>query len=126
MKIESLKKIFAGTAALSVLVFLAALFVDTTWAIRYGMFAVLAGCNWFALSRILIGITTKKFMPAVIGFSLKFVIVVCFLLAGSLVGFEITSFLAALNTFFVALLIFGVFELGAARPAVSAQAELEG
>ncbi|MCC6546007.1 hypothetical protein IT570_02475 [Candidatus Sumerlaeota bacterium] len=100
--------------------------ISAHWAMNYGVYATLALANWFALSQLLIGITSKNFVAAATGLAIKPLLLVFLLIAAKYMGVEITSFLAALNTFFLALFGYMGFKLVRGRVVIPARMELEG
>lgn len=105
MDTSDLKKIFALTAVVSLLVFSISFQVDVQWAARYGVLSVMALLNWMALAVILSGVTKKQPWRQYTAVAVKVVLLGCLCAYGVLFGLELTSFLAALNTFFVCIFI---------------------
>ena len=126
METSDLKKTFAASAALSLAVFLVALPMNSLWAARYGTIAVLALINWFALWQLLVGITSKNLAGVVMGLAIKPLLLVFLLIVGKYMGIEISSFLVALNTFFVTLFLHVGFKLVRGKAMTPARVELEG
>lgn len=91
------------TGAVSALVTAFALLADVTWGVRYGLMSALALLNWFALSKVISGLMTKNTLDAVVGLMIKPLLLVLVLIAGKNGMIEVTSFLVAVNTFFLTL-----------------------
>lgn len=111
---DSLRKILRGTAKFTVAIALVSYPVDALWSTRYFLIGCLALLNWIALSAILGGICSKRPLEAVAGVMLKPLLLVLLLVAGKQGVIEITSFLLALNSFF--LVLFGHLIVRALMP----------
>lgn len=120
MDTTDLKQIFALTAAASLGIFAVAFPFSSSWALDYGVLAMLALANWIALSMVLQGFTRKNFVQLAGGVAVKPLLLVFLLIIAKHRGLEISSFLAAMNTFFLCVFVFLMkrsFE-GRLRPAV--------
>lgn len=120
MDTTDLKQIFALTAAASLGTFAVAFPFNASWALDYGVLGTLALANWIALAMVLQGYTRRNFVQLAGGVAVKPLLLVFLLIIAKHRGLEITSFLAAMNTFFLCVFLFLIkrsFE-GRLRPAV--------
>lgn len=104
--LKELDRVFTINAVVCLLVALLAFPFDTLWAGRYALFSVLATVNWIALSRIISGAFNAKPLELIYGIMAKPLLLALLLAAAVNGSLEVTSFLAAMNTFFVVLLIY--------------------
>lgn len=103
---QDLKRVFIGSAVLSAAVSLLSYFQDPDWATKHAVYATLAWFNWFALSKVLLGITERRVGDLVMGLMIKPLLLVTLLIVAKYMGIEISAFLLALNTFFLTLFAF--------------------
>lgn len=119
--------LFVHTAAIAVCVALLAFTrLDVLWAGRFAFFAVVATLNWYCLGAVLIGATSKPQRTSlVLGGVLGKLVCFTLLFVGAFtIGVELTSFVAAMNVFFLAALLRVLGELVAKRLGMAPRAGL--
>ncbi|MEQ8819380.1 MAG: hypothetical protein RLY93_03990 [Sumerlaeia bacterium] len=103
---RTLDALFVNTAALSFLMALASwLLIGPEWSARYCAAALFGWFNWFFLAKILLAVTSRQGLFALLWVAAKLGLIVLLLLYAIEAGLEITAFLAGFLTFFVAALI---------------------
>lgn len=100
---KDLDNVLFLTALISLVVALGALPVSWMWSGKFAGMAALALCNWIALSRIIQGAMGSKPLKLVYGMMAKPLLLTLLLVLAMNGSLEITSFLSAINAFFVAL-----------------------
>ena len=114
LDLADLKRIFTWAAILTAVVTAFAVLISPEWGTRYGAYGTLALFNWFALAEVISGMLLKKPVRMIVGLMLKPLLIVLLLVVIKVLGMEITSFLAGVNTFFIAL--FGYIGWSSLRP----------
>ncbi len=115
MDTSDLRNIFALTGFATVAITGLAMLVSPDWAMRYGFLSPLALANWIALAATVAGISRRRPALAVWGLMAKPLLLTILLIYAIRVGIEITSFLAAMNTFFVCIFAYMAFQGGRNR-----------
>ena len=100
---RDLNSIFALTALALAVVGAVAFAVSPDWAARFTIVAIVSLLNWFALACILGGITGRNVMELVMGFMIKPLTLLGFVIIGSQGLIEVSSFLLGFNLFFIVL-----------------------
>lgn len=107
---SDLKRVFGITAIAVFVIAAAAALPAPLWALRFGVAGYLALFNWIALALIMVGATSRRPLYVVAGIMLKPLLLVSLLIYAVHLEIEITSFLLAINSFFLCL--FGYMSMG--------------
>jgi hypothetical protein len=97
-------RLFVLTGVVSVVIASVAAMVDSLWALRFFVVAVLALLNWYALAKALFGVTNGNLGEIVTGVAIKPLLLISLLIVAKSGGLEVTSFLAGINVFFILLI----------------------
>ena len=100
---KSLRSVLRGTAILTVLVGVVSFPFDPLWSTRYFLIGCLALLNWIALTAVITGWMRKRPIQMIVGLMVKPLLLVLLLVAGKQGVIEVSSFLLALNSFFLVL-----------------------
>jgi len=119
---SDLAHVFVVTAVASAVITAGTAPIDLLWSLRYGLMAALALLNWIALAKILQGVTgDRKGIDLLVGVTLKPLLLVFLLIYAMHFGIEATSFLLALNTFFICLFLYMEWQKYTGRSASAAR-----